>query len=158
MNMSAAANKEPLKDESAHHSDQTEQGNTGTAGENGIEEAELDEEEYSEYEEEEEEQDEDVKSGDEEEVHETVTIYVNGGNSSSDIPRDDATNQGEGSRNGFSLNDTSIYVNGNNSDDVSTTIYVSSGNNQGWKFISCSHCQELCQQESWLLIGCTLAE
>ena len=26
---------------------------------------------------------------------------------------------------------------------------------QGWKFISCSHCQELGQQASWLLIGCT---
>ena len=25
---------------------------------------------------------------------------------------------------------------------------------QGWKFISCSHCQELDQQTSWLLIGC----
>ena len=23
------------------------------------------------------------------------------------------------------------------------------------KFMSCSHCQELCQQESWLLIGWT---
>ena len=22
---------------------------------------------------------------------------------------------------------------------------------QGWKFVSCSHCQELCQQASWLL-------
>ena len=27
----------------------------------------------------------------------------------------------------------------------------------GWKFMSCSHCQELCQQASWLLIGCTRA-
>ena len=27
--------------------------------------------------------------------------------------------------------------------------------NQGWKSMSCSHCQELCQQASWLLIGCT---
>ena len=26
---------------------------------------------------------------------------------------------------------------------------------QGWKFMSCSQCQELCQQVSWLLIGCT---
>ena len=26
---------------------------------------------------------------------------------------------------------------------------------QGWKFMSCSHCQELCQRVSWLLIGCT---
>ena len=26
---------------------------------------------------------------------------------------------------------------------------------QGWKFMNCSHCQELCQQASWLLIGCT---
>ena len=26
---------------------------------------------------------------------------------------------------------------------------------QGWKFMSCIHCQELCQQASWLLIGCT---
>ena len=26
---------------------------------------------------------------------------------------------------------------------------------QGWKFMSCCHCQELCQQASWLLIGCT---
>ena len=25
---------------------------------------------------------------------------------------------------------------------------------QGRKFMSCSHCQELCQQASWLLIGC----
>ena len=25
---------------------------------------------------------------------------------------------------------------------------------QGWKFMSWSHCQELCQQASWLLIGC----
>ena len=24
---------------------------------------------------------------------------------------------------------------------------------QGWKFMSCSHCQELVQQASWLLIG-----
>ena len=24
---------------------------------------------------------------------------------------------------------------------------------QGWKFMSC--CQEMCQQASWLLIGCT---
>ena len=23
----------------------------------------------------------------------------------------------------------------------------------GWKFMSCGHCQELCQQVSWLLIG-----
>ena len=28
-------------------------------------------------------------------------------------------------------------------------------NIQGWKFMSCSHCQEVCQQVSWLLIGCT---
>ena len=26
---------------------------------------------------------------------------------------------------------------------------------QGWKFVSCRHCQELGQQASWLLIGCT---
>ena len=26
---------------------------------------------------------------------------------------------------------------------------------QGWKFMSCSHCQELGQQASRLLIGCT---
>ena len=26
---------------------------------------------------------------------------------------------------------------------------------QGWKFMSCSRCQELGQQASWLLIGCT---
>ena len=26
---------------------------------------------------------------------------------------------------------------------------------QGWKFMSYSHCQELGQQASWLLIGCT---
>ena len=26
---------------------------------------------------------------------------------------------------------------------------------QGWKFMSCSHCQELVQQASWLLIGFT---
>ena len=26
---------------------------------------------------------------------------------------------------------------------------------QGWKFMSCSHCQDLCQQASLLLIGCT---
>ena len=26
---------------------------------------------------------------------------------------------------------------------------------QGWKFMSCSHCQELCQQPSWHLISCT---
>ena len=26
---------------------------------------------------------------------------------------------------------------------------------QGWKFMSCSHCQKLGQQASWLLIGCT---
>ena len=26
---------------------------------------------------------------------------------------------------------------------------------QGWKFMSCSHCQELGQQASWLLTGCT---
>ena len=26
---------------------------------------------------------------------------------------------------------------------------------QGWKFMSCSHCQGLGQQTSWLLIGCT---
>ena len=26
---------------------------------------------------------------------------------------------------------------------------------QGWKFMSCSHCQEFCQQADWLLIGCT---
>ena len=25
----------------------------------------------------------------------------------------------------------------------------------GWKFMSCSHCQELGQQASWLVIGCT---
>ena len=25
---------------------------------------------------------------------------------------------------------------------------------QGWKFMSCSHCKELGQQASWLLIGC----
>ena len=29
------------------------------------------------------------------------------------------------------------------------------GGEQGWKLMSCSHCQELCQQASWLLIGCT---
>ena len=28
------------------------------------------------------------------------------------------------------------------------------GGNQGWKFMCCSRCQELCQQTSWLLIGC----
>ena len=27
---------------------------------------------------------------------------------------------------------------------------------QGWNFVSCSHCQELCQPASWLLIGCTI--
>ena len=27
-----------------------------------------------------------------------------------------------------------------------------------WKFMSCSHCQELRQQTSWLLIGCTKSE
>ena len=27
--------------------------------------------------------------------------------------------------------------------------------NQEWKFMSCSHCQELRQQTRWLLIGCT---
>ena len=27
--------------------------------------------------------------------------------------------------------------------------------NQGWKFMSCSHCQKMCQQTSWLLIGCS---
>ena len=26
---------------------------------------------------------------------------------------------------------------------------------QGWKLMCCSHCQELCQQASWLLIGLT---
>ena len=26
---------------------------------------------------------------------------------------------------------------------------------QGWQFMSCSHCQELCQPAIWLLIGCT---
>ena len=26
---------------------------------------------------------------------------------------------------------------------------------QGWKFMSCCQSQELCQQASWLLIGCT---
>ena len=26
---------------------------------------------------------------------------------------------------------------------------------QGWIFMSCSHCQEWCQQASWLMIGCT---
>ena len=26
---------------------------------------------------------------------------------------------------------------------------------QGWKFMSCSQSQELCQQASWILIGCT---
>ena len=26
---------------------------------------------------------------------------------------------------------------------------------QGWKLMCCSHCQGLCQQASWLLIGCT---
>ena len=26
---------------------------------------------------------------------------------------------------------------------------------QGWKFMSCSQCQELGQQANWLLIGCT---
>ena len=26
---------------------------------------------------------------------------------------------------------------------------------QGWKFMSCSHCQKLGQQASWLLIACT---
>ena len=31
------------------------------------------------------------------------------------------------------------------------SIYIS----QGWKFMSCSHCQELGQQASWLLIGCS---
>ena len=25
----------------------------------------------------------------------------------------------------------------------------------GWKFMSCCHCQQLGQQASWLLIGCT---
>ena len=27
--------------------------------------------------------------------------------------------------------------------------------NQGWKLMSCSHCQEMDQQASWLLIGYT---
>ena len=27
---------------------------------------------------------------------------------------------------------------------------------QGWKFMSCSHSQELGQSTSWLLIGCTI--
>ena len=26
---------------------------------------------------------------------------------------------------------------------------------QGWKFMSCSHCPELCHQASWFRIGCT---
>ena len=25
----------------------------------------------------------------------------------------------------------------------------------GWKYMNCSHCQELSQQASWLVIGCT---
>ena len=36
-------------------------------------------------------------------------------------------------------------------DEVSDLLKL----DQGWKFVSCSHCQELCQQVSWLLIGCT---
>ena len=27
---------------------------------------------------------------------------------------------------------------------------------QGWKFMSCSHCQESGQPASWLLVGCTI--
>ena len=29
------------------------------------------------------------------------------------------------------------------------------GVQQGWKLMSCTHCQELGQQASWLLNGCT---
>ena len=33
--------------------------------------------------------------------------------------------------------------------------YAATSSVQERKFMSCSHCQELCQQASWLLIGCT---
>ena len=36
---------------------------------------------------------------------------------------------------------------------VIQAVIVSVSSIQGWK-MSCSHCQELCQQASWLLIGC----
>ena len=38
---------------------------------------------------------------------------------------------------------------------ISRAIVVNMVKEQGWKFTSCSHCQELGQQVSWLLIGCT---
>ena len=36
-------------------------------------------------------------------------------------------------------------------ENICTTLY------QGWKLMSCSRCQEFCQQAKWLLIGCTRA-
>ena len=36
---------------------------------------------------------------------------------------------------------------------VELTASAAAGQPQGWKFMSCSHCQELCQQASWLLIS-----
>ena len=35
--------------------------------------------------------------------------------------------------------------------------YLTSESKQGWKFMSCSRCQEFGQQASWLLIGYTRA-
>ena len=34
-------------------------------------------------------------------------------------------------------------------------VYETPSTIQGWKFMNCIHCQELGQQASWLLIGCT---
>ena len=35
------------------------------------------------------------------------------------------------------------------------TAATSRTSDLGWKCTSCSHCQKLCQQANWLLIGCT---
>ena len=40
-------------------------------------------------------------------------------------------------------------------EDMSSRLSANLTAVQGRKLLSCSHCKELCQQESWLLIGCT---
>ena len=47
------------------------------------------------------------------------------------------------------------YYGGGGAEERGTTSTVGRFEDQGWKFMGCSHCQELCQQASWLLIGCT---
>ena len=51
--------------------------------------------------------------------------------------------------------DETFETDNNGTEEVRSDDNVNQETSQEWKLMSCSHCRELCQQKSWLLIGCT---